>query len=186
MGPGRARRRRRSAKACRVLLGHFPEGDRLTVFLSAGIGSVAGGSDVGATSVILRRMAPNISSGFADILEGRVRRRSAEVALVSARSRGTQGGGRESLQGGQARERAYCVFLTRIAHCVLRIAAIFTFSLSLIPHCVLRIGYVLPFGPPSLTLIAYCVLRLRIAYCPAHFDPHCVLRFAFCVLACPL
>ena len=34
---------------------------------------------------------------------GRVRRRSAEVALVSARIRGTQGGGRESLQGGSRR-----------------------------------------------------------------------------------
>ena len=71
MGPGRARRRRTSAKA---LLGHFPAVDPLSEstfdplsrgrsdFLSAGKGSVAGASDVDAAGVIWRRRAPYIST----------------------------------------------------------------------------------------------------------------------------
>ena len=58
---------------------------------------------------------------------------------------------------------AYCVFLTRITYCVLRIAYCCHFHIQFEPHSVLRIAYWLRIGPPSLTLIAYCVLR--IAYC---------------------
>ena len=58
---------------------------------------------------------------------------------------------------------AYCVFLTRITYCVLRIACCCHFDIQFEPHSVLRIAYWLRIGPPSLTLIAYCVLR--IAYC---------------------
>ena len=41
--------------------------------------------------------------------EGRVRRRSAEVALVSARIRGSQGGERESLLGASAERSHACM-----------------------------------------------------------------------------
>ena len=65
---------------------------------------------------------------------------------------------------------AYCVSALRIGGlagigraCVLRIA-----------YCVLRIG--------GLGGVAYCVLRMRIAYC--RFERGCVLRiaYAYCVL----
>ena len=60
MGMGRARSRRKSAKACRVcrvLLGHFPEGDRRIFFLAAGE------RDVDAAGVVLRRSISKCSNG---------------------------------------------------------------------------------------------------------------------------
>ena len=53
---------------------------------------------------------------------------------------------------------AYCVFLTRITYCVLRIAYCCHFHIQFEPH-------------------SYCVLRvLELRICPPTFDPHCVLR----------
>ena len=37
--------------------------------------------------------------------------------------------------------------------------------------------------PTNLTHIAFCVLRF--VFRPAHFDPHCVLRIAYCILPSP-
>ena len=64
MGMGRARSRRKSAKACRVLSGPFPEGDRRIFFLAApGICWVAGECDVDASGVVSRRSISKCSNG---------------------------------------------------------------------------------------------------------------------------
>ena len=80
------------------------------------------------------------------------------------------------------------------AFCVLRIFEPHYYVWRLVASCVLRMSAIFTSYQPTLTLFAYCVLR--IAYCvlasnwPAHFDPHCVLRtgqptlthIAYCVL----
>ena len=86
---------------------------------------------------------------------------------------------------------AYSRPALRIAYCALRIAAIFTFILSLIPR-VLRIhvriaciGLLATYWParpppPTLTLIAYCILR--IAYCVLRIAQPTLTHIAYCVL----
>ena len=49
----------------------------------------------------IQSVVPNLGARWENRRRGRVRRRSAEVALVSARIRGSQGGERESLLGGE-------------------------------------------------------------------------------------